>query len=237
MTSWKCWGWKVPSSKGVVYVAYGPEAREQCGIALRSLYKVHPGWPVAVISDEPIPAGRGIPATYWVDFPDTDPGARWAKLNVDLLSPWEWTVYWDADTRARYSMAAGWDLLALGWELMLCPTGAQEEHLFRHILALEIDGKGEEEKQATIEEVGGRPILALQGGALWFQKCDAIHRFFEVWREEWKRWSNQDQAALIRAMRRAAPKTLLLSRDWNGGSLMGHYHSRARRAGLQGHVR
>lgn len=228
-------------TRGVVYVAYGRPARDQCAIALRCLHRVHPSWPVAVISDEPMPRGGGIPATTWIQCDDVDPGARWAKLNMDLLSPWDWTVYWDADTRARYPMGAGWKFLEAGWEMCICPTAAQHQDLFRHIVRLspEVGGlpvEGEREKETSITEIGGQPILALQGGAIWFRKTEAVHRFFEAWREEWKRWRNQDQAALMRALRRSPVKLWLLDRAWNGGALLGHYHTMARRPGLRGAV-
>lgn len=228
-------------TKGVYYVAYGRQARDQLTIALTSLHKVHPSWPVSVVSNEYPPRGPGIPAVNWIQFDDVDPGARWAKLNMDLLSPYDWTVYWDADTRARYPMDGGWRLLEAGWELLIAPSMAQSDQLFDHIVELGvIDARGvnegEAELEASIAEIGGRPILALQGGAIWFRKTPAIKAFFQTWRTEWERWRNQDQAALVRALRRCPVKLWLLSNDWNGGALMGHYHSRARRSGLRGAI-
>ena len=123
-------------------------------------------------------------------------------------------------------------MLVDGWDMLIAPTCGQEEKLFTHIDKLGKPG----ERDATIEELGGTPILALQGGSMWFHRCDRVRRFFEVWREEWERWRGQDQAALMRALRRSPVKLWLLSRDWNGGTLMGHFHSHARRAGLRGAI-
>jgi hypothetical protein len=116
--------------------------------------------------------------------------------------------------------------------MLVAPTGGQADQLFKHIDVLGKVG----ERAATIDEVGGEPILALQGGAMWFRKTPAVHAFFEVWREEWERWREQDQAALMRALRRSPVKLWLLSRDWNGGTLLGHYHAHARRAGMRGGI-
>ena len=212
-------------TRGIVYVAYGHQARDQCVIAARNLRYVHRDWPITVISDAPL-TGADVPPTAWIRYPDQDEGARRAKLNVDRLSPYEWTCYMDTDTRARYSMEAGWQLLNAGWEMLIAPTGGQAETLFRHI--------PEQEKAQTIAELGGRPILALQGGVIWFRKCEAVHALYRTWREEWERWQDQDQAALVRALRRSPVKLLLLSRDWNGGCLLGHYHAASRRTGLKG---
>lgn len=69
-----------------------------------------------------------------------------------------------------------------------------------------------------------------------FRKTPRVHRFFEVWREEWRRWGDQDQPALARAYRRCPVLMFPLGQDYNGGSLVGHYHSMARRKGLRGSI-
>ena len=222
-----------PIDKGAIYVAYGEAAVAQFRIARQHLGRVHPYWAVAYLSDKRLKCKRGIPPSMWLAHKDTGGGVRDIKLQMDLLSPFEYTVYFDADTRVRYPILAGWDMLRDGWDMLVAPTRGQYKMLLGHIDSL---GNAPGEAQTTIDEVGGRPFLALQGGAMWFHKSERVHRFFEVWREEWQRWQGQDQAALMRALHRYPIKLWLLSRDWNGGSLMGHYHAHARRTGLVGGI-
>lgn len=224
-------------NNGALFVAYGEPARVQCRIALNHLGRVHPDWDTVVISDKRLPCRAGVKPPMWIAHRDTGGGVRDIKLAMYDLSPFEYTVYFDADTRARYSMDAGWKMLADGWDVLMCPTAGQKERLFVHIDKLG-DGynPAEGERAATIDECGGVPILALQGGAMWFRKNERVKRFFDAWREEWERWKGQDQAALMRALRRAPVRMMLLSRDWNGGSLLGHYHAHARRPGLKGGI-
>ena len=224
---------KRPIDKGVVYVVYGEGAINQYRIARQHLGRVHPDWRVAYLSDARIQCRRGVPPATWLPHPDTGGGVRDIKLKVDQLVPFEYCLYMDADTRCRYSMSAGWDMLRDGWDMLLSTTFAQQHRLFGHIDTL---GNAPGEKAATIEEVGGIPILALQGGAMWFHRHGPVFDFFECWREEWERWKGQDQAALMRALRRCPIKLWLLSRDWNGGSLLGHYHGHARRHGMRGGI-
>jgi hypothetical protein len=75
----------------------------------------------------------------------------------------------------------------------------------------------------------GGMCLQLGGGVFWFVKNERTARFFDLWREEWKRWQGQDQAALIRALQRAPLKVWCLSKMWNGGDVIAHRWGTARR--------
>jgi hypothetical protein len=224
-------------TRGVLFVAYGQAAIDQFGIALRHLAKVHPSWSVVVISDDPL---RSIP--YFmryrvIPFACDDPGARWAKLHMDQLSPYDWTLYMDADTRVRHSISPIWDVLDSGWEIACVPTGSKTRlSCMRHVFMDDgIMPMGLEERNATVAEVG-YPFCGWQGGVMAFRKTERVHRFFKVWREEWGRWGDQDQPALARAYRRSPVLMFPLGQDFNGGSLVGHYHSMARRRGLRGSI-
>lgn len=221
-------------SRGVVYVAYGRAAIDQFYIALRHLAKRH-DWPVAVVSGEQI-----TPVKYAsfqvIPFECKDPGARLAKLNLDRLTPFDHTLYMDADTRVRGDISAIWDILGDGWDMCCVPNGTKTRvSAMKHFITFHGDA-GLAEKNTTFKECGGWPFIGWQGGVMAWRDTEAVHSFFEAWREEWQRWEGQDQGALVRAYRRRPVRCWPLGRSFNGGCLVGHYHAHARRRGMIGSI-
>ena len=210
-------------SRGVVYVAYGDQAREQARLSAKSLKGHHLHLPMRVISDEPFSTVARFPEMPHIYHEDTDPGARLVKLNVDNLSPFDHTLYLDADTRIMRPILWPFELLEAGWEMCIVPCRHQGENAHLHV--------DEEERATTFAEVDD--AIALQGGVIYFRKCEAVHRLFAAWREEWQRYRDQDQAALVRALVRCPVKLFLLGRAYNGGHTIKHYYTYARRRGLQ----
>lgn len=202
-------------TRGVVYVAYGDKARHEVLQSAATLARSNPQLPAAVISDHPIRNLRHIHA------PDPDDrGARSVKLAVDWLTPYQYTAYLDADTRIYLPLEQGFNILADGYDLVITPSNHQEENVFYHIHPTE--------GQATMRYLGYVPFQ-LQGGVMFFRKSSNVHRFFAVWREEWLRWGNQDQAALVRALHRQPLKVWLLGRPYNGGAVVAHLFGQAAR--------
>ena len=206
-------------SRGVVYVAYGKPAREQVQLSAQSLAYRHPELPFRVIAEKKFERQARFPQIHTILHPDTDPGARLVKLNVDTLSPFDYTAYIDADTRIQGNILWPFELLGAGWEMAMVPCRHQGEHAHLHV--------NEEERRVTFAEVDD--ATALQGGVMYLRKCDAVHRLFDAWREEWHRFEDQDQAALVRALTRNPVKLFLLGRAYNGGRIIRHYYSMARR--------
>lgn len=201
-------------TRGVVYVAYGEPARREMAESLRTLRERNPRLGVCLISDEPLPDVQNVA------MEDTDPGARWPKLHVDVLSPYDDTLYLDADTRVWGDLSPGFDLLDDGWELVMVPSVCQGGTYLWHLTP--------EDRDATFRELG-HSLVQLQGGMMLFRKCEAIHTLFSRWREEWLRFKSQDQGALLRALYAAPVRLWLLGRPWNGGALVAHKYGRAKR--------
>lgn len=195
---------------GVVYIAYGGEARREAEMSLSALSHYH-NWPAWVIG-EPI-AGASL-----INFDRRDRGGRWAKVNLYDLSPFDYTLYLDADTRPRGDLSAIFDILRDGWDLVICPSHNQGPEAFWHIDA--------SERQITLGEVGYLPNQ-LQGGVFGFSRSDPVRQFFTYWRQEWERWQANDQAALIRALHRCPLRVWLLGEAYNGGALMAHLFGKA----------
>lgn len=214
------------TTRGVIYVAYGEQAREQVRLSVKTLLATNSRLPFRVVSDAPfehVPRSTPIRHIY---HEDTDPGARLVKLTVDQLSPFDLTLYLDADTRVLGDITWPFRVLEAGWEIAMCPGEYPPDEPHGHV--------NEEERQVTFAEIGKHPHV-LQSGVLYFRKCPAVHELYREWRDEWHRWRDQDQAALVRALVRNPVRLFLLDRTYNHpqGRLVRHYCGFARRSGLK----
>lgn len=201
---------------GAVYVAYGEKAQYEAEESIATLREHNPGLSISVVSDQQL-SGVGH-----ISFDKPGPGARWAKLNLDLLSPYGCTLYIDADTRIHGSVVTGFDILADGWDLAIAPSHRQGKDCLGHLLP--------KEKQRTLEALDCEEPLNLQAGVFFFRKSGAVHRFFEMWRTCWGRFEDQDQGALMRALAREPVRVWMLSNEWNGqrGGIVEHRFGAAR---------
>ncbi len=196
-----------------VYIAYGDAARKEARLSIKSL-RQHNQRKVMVVSDKRL----GIGKFHKLDAGPGTPG-RWAKVNLDGLG-FDQACYLDADTRVYDSLQGGFDILNAGWDMVIVPSTQQDDGLLHHV--------SEVEREATFSELGTSDVLQLQGGAFWFRRNERMAALFEAWREEWLRWKDQDQAALLRALNRAPVKLWLLGRPFNGGAVVGHRFGMAR---------
>lgn len=149
-----------------------------------------------------------------------EPG-RWAKVNLDQATKFERSLYLDADTRVQAPVAPGFDVLGDGWDLVIVPSTRQGEEALWHL--------EEKERELTILELGYVP-LQLQGGVFWFARNKRVRAFFRMWRKEWRRFTGQDQGALLRALDQRPLKVWLFGFPWNSsqGALIQHRFGSAR---------
>lgn len=199
--------------RGVVYVAYGEPAKAAAARGIKTLKRHHPDWPVTVI-------GEQVAHAQQLPFASIDTLGRWAKLNIDLLSPYDPTLYLDADTLVEQSIQPLFEIIEDGWDMAIIASKYQTAQWLHHI--------GSEERITTTREMGGM-VLQLGGGVFSFRRNVRTARFFKFWREEWRRWQGQDQGALIRALQRAPLKVWYLSKMWNGGDIIKHIWGSAKR--------
>ncbi len=199
------------SKRGVVYIAYGWRAAKEAGYSIKALAQ-HNDLPVTVM-------GERVKGADHVEFDDRESMGRWAKVNLDRLSPYALSLYLDADTRVHGNISAGFSILQ-DWDIAMSPSKVQGDGILWHV--------SDEERDATYRELG-YDLLQLQGGMMFWRKNKRTAAFFTAWREEWERWKGQDQAALLRALHRTPLRLWLLSNEWNGGSLIEHRYGAARR--------
>lgn len=185
---------------GVVYVAIGSQAQSEAQESIKAL-KQHNDLPITVIDE----------------FDNPGKGVRWAKLHIDKLVDYDKVLYLDADTRIKGDITSGFKLLD-NWDLAIAPSRYQGVEIFQHIKT--------GEKLQTVRELGRAP-LQLQAGVMFFDRLRCA-KLFECWRNEWLRWKDQDQAALLRALDQHPARVWLLGQAWNGGHLIEHLFGRCR---------
>lgn len=200
---------------GVCYIAYGNNAHNALNESKGSLLK-HNDLDIAVCSEN-TPHIQDMPIKY-----NNVQRSRWAKVNLDLWSPYEYTLYLDADTKVNGSIMSGFELLANGWDVAISASSNQGPRLLWHC--------SEQDKEATFEMTLAKDVLQYQAGVFFFAKNDRTKELFENWRKEWLRFKEQDQGALIRALIQSPVSIMLLGNTWNSinGGLISHLFGRAR---------
>lgn len=194
-------------TRGAIYIAYGEAARREARMSLMTLKAQLPALPVAIVGESSLDGARFVPLTR------VDAGGRHAKVHLDAVTPFDETLYIDADTRVRGDLSVGFDMLRDGWDMVIAPSEAQGKSAFWHV--------GETERETTLDEIGFTPVQ-LQAGVMFFRQTDAVRALFGAWREEWTRWGGQDQAALARALYRIPARVWVVGRPYNGGALIAH---------------
>jgi hypothetical protein len=204
-------------TKGAVYIAFGEQAQKEAKKSVIALKRHNPKLPIYTL-DNPAVLFEQSPLPSLVDASNMVL-SRWAKVSLDLWSPFKQTLYIDADTRPRGNVLPGFVMLRDGWELILAPSTNQGCDLFWHLSA--------EERKQTFVDVSYQP-LQLQAGVMFFRKNKAMERLFVAWRKEWLCWRNQDQGALSRALHRNPVRIWALGRPWNGGGVIRHLFGNCR---------
>lgn len=202
------------TDKGVLYVAYGKAARQEARLSAEGLSRIHPRWPVRVVTE-----GDDVGWAPTVQWPDLGTPGRWAKVNLDVLTPWDQTLFLDADTRVYDKLGIGFELLDRGWDLVMVQSIPQGDDMLGHLAG--------GERAHTLWECAIEP-LQINTGVMWFRKSYRVKLLFAEWRTQWMRWRDKDQGALLRALEKRKVSIALLGRPFNGGAVVGHRFGAAR---------
>lgn len=194
------------TTQGALYVAVGRKAGLEARTAVESL-RYHSDLDVMVIGDQ------RIPGTQYCEFTGEGKPGRWAKVNLDIISPWDQTLFLDADTRVRNDVSLGFRLLDRGWDMVMVGSIPQGEDVLTHATSVE--------REITLLEIPLDPYQ-FNTGVMWFRKSESVRRFFAKWRKEWRRFRGVDQGAFLRALNRSPMAIALLGRPYNGGHVIEH---------------
>ena len=187
---------------GIIEVAYGDKARQSCEVSLKSAIAHHPGIQSVAISDKLIPSANAT-----LLYPDLDLGAREYKTQAYQYSPFEYSLFLDADTVVVGSLQAGFTALQDGWDVVAALDFRQTVKRIDHIPQNDI--------QETLKLVGTGEYPHLNTGMLFFRKCPEVEEMYQMWHEEWLKFKYRDQAALVRAIYRSRVKVWTVAWQWN----------------------
>ena len=202
---------------GMMYMTWGENAIAQAKQSIYSVRRFLPKMPVMVVGDAQ--AGEAFTKDKSVLFhlcevdpfdPDQKKGFKFLAGRIKPLlagiSPFERTLYVDADTYFQRPPTEGFQLLDR-WDVALAETQTRT-------LAEGIAGK--EECDATAAEFGSGLLLYHNSGMIFWRKNERNKALFERWSEEWLRFQGWDeQVALLRALLRTDVLYLTLPYTWN----------------------
>lgn len=197
--------------RGVVYVAFGQRAQAEMSASRDTLARFHPDWPVHVMSTS-LPGAPERATNKQL--------SRWAKASMLSWSPFDDTLYLDADTRIRGDLSAGFAILANGWDVAMVASENQGHDWLWH--------STDEDRALTRAEWGGMEALQLQCGLMFVRRNEATRALWGRWLAEWARGQGEDQGAFLRAYCQAPVKLWLLGKPWNGGAVVNHLFGRVR---------
>lgn len=192
---------------GAYFVAFGEPSRNCAVNALEHWHQHMPGIPAALVGA--LPSGT---EDVFIEQPDADIGGRIAKISIDNLAPpdWNYILYMDADTEVVADVSLLFQVLADGWELVICKNPARF-HVIREMTRPD----NHDECDMTFETLGSDELLQLNGGVFGFRRNERTKRFFARWRQEWEKYGKRDQAALLRALYAEPLKVYVLGNEWN----------------------
>lgn len=207
--------------RGVFYVACGEPAIKQCLSSIASLQRSNPHLPFCVYTDNPRPF-RKIGASCVLKAPESDRYGRIGKLNAYSISPYDFTLYLDADTRVFGELSLPFCALEDGWDFVATFSVNQgREKWLWHI--------PERERERTWQGIGFYSAQ-VQGGVWAFRKTQNVRSFFGVWQRVYEgAESEREQGAMQTAFNSVQMKTYFLGQDFNGGNVIRHNYGTARR--------
>lgn len=206
-------------SAGIIYMGFGAKAARGILQSITSMKRLGLDVPVAVVGDAKVMGTRSIPWEGQSPFdatqrPNFQFRAGRVKPFLFALSPFERTLYIDADTEFMSDFSEGFNMLS-EYDMLFTEDALALGQLYNQARA------GWEykmtERDATIEELGGdRTLKLFNSGVIFFRKTEATEELFCEWQRQWMIWQNWDeQLALRRAIGKCNVKYKALGLDWN----------------------
>jgi Glycosyl transferase family 8 len=187
-------------TRGVVYCAINSiHYLEAAIISASALRSFEPTLPIVIFSNLPetkdIDLSRQEIQITSIQIPPYSrliraKNSRFIKISLSSLSPFEETLYLDADILPLQPIPSIWDFLQHGDFAMAvhpCSTLAQTSHVEK------------EELDYTLA-LCDKKATQYNGGVILWRNTAKVRVLFSVWKQEWLKFQQQDQLALIRAL-------------------------------------
>ena len=197
---------------GFMYITFGNNAAKVAGNSLASIRRTGNDFPATSVGDTPVEGTTFIPwlgHKPWIDD-KTDPDQRfragYVKPSLYDLSPYEYTLYLDADTIIKRDIMPGFwalrdhDVCAVHHDtLPVFSMGELKKHMDKPVFHKSYYENIRKELDYTISVIGTRPTI-VNSGVIFFRKSIATSYFFDNWYTEWSRFYGwEEQLAFLRA--------------------------------------
>ena len=216
---------------GIVYMAFGQNSANAVANNINSLHRLGIDIPATVIGNTEVPGAQFIrwegknPFRKNPDDPDHTFFAGYVKPEIYRLSPYDYTLYLDADTEIRKDPMNGFRLLEKN-DFAIYQSRPDQFTIEIILDKPEIyNGFSIECAKDTVEEAKAAREPSpgvICSGIIFFRKSPAMEQFFKDWATEWKKYFAWDeQGPLIRVMRKHEGVDVVISRLsawWNCNS-------------------
>ena len=192
-------------NEGVVFVVYGKPAQAAFKAATRGLGMFSPALPIT--------RHTGMIRGY-----NNVENSRFAKVTLLDWSPYDLTLYMDADIVPKADVSQPFQFLKDGWDMVITASDNQGDEALWHL--------DTPDRDHTLISWGCIP-LQLQCGLMWIKRSPLMIRFFNRWKSEWMKYKGQDQGAFLRALNRIPIRLLVLDKSYRD-HLIRHNHGMAR---------
>lgn len=222
------------TDRGVIYMCWGDPATREAEASMRSLWKHAADMPVMVVGDKTAVRHFTNQPRVLAHLCGVDPFASQSMFGFMAgrikpllagISPFERTLYVDAETEFKVSPAIGFNLLDK-WDLVIAEAET------RSLGTTFPSNHHEADKTASWLKTSH--ILYHNSGMIFWRKNVATSRLFDLWSEEWLKYKGWDeQVALLRALLRSDVLFLNVPFTWNCRGPQGAfmlYHRFASRA-------
>jgi hypothetical protein len=214
------------TNTGIMYMAFGEQAKGAVSKSIASIKRLNLHIPIVLVGDVQI---NDIPQITWSGIQprdkDGDLGFLAGRVKPHLyhLSPFQKTLYLDADTLVKKDIVAGFDFLD---DADICvsyhvkPNGDiwyVDEIFSDPLLSPPISPNSVKEREITQRMIGDQRMPFINSGVIFFRTANNVQHFFETWYEEWQVFSDWDeQMSWHRTMCRCPDvKVKLLDPIWN----------------------
>jgi hypothetical protein len=214
-------------SIGIIYMSFGDKVNDAIRKSQASLKRLGYEYPVTIVGDFPNkPSADAMPSKYnHIQWDGQSPYDLSQRKNFKFragrvkpwlyeLSPYDYTLYIDADTQFIRGIEDGFHYLQKN-DICVTEEKLTLQQLYNKKLAgWEINLI---ERDATIIELySDGSDKFINSGVLFFKKSQKVRKLFANWYEEWLRFQEWDeQLALMRAIYKTKVKVKYLDYHWN----------------------
>ncbi len=200
------------SAAGIVYLSIGDNYTHLTTQSVSFLRRFGYTGPIRVVTDVKHWADRDLEFEV-VQVPSVDDrwGSRHYKTQLNAFG-FPVTLFLDSDTLPIASIEPIWNELRFG-DIALAHDVQADVGSF-----LDVSWEKASKRRTEMMQMNSMALRRLpyfSSGVMLWHRCAAIDRLFQVWHEEWLRFRDIDQMALVRALAQTGLEVRTLSSVWN----------------------